>query len=55
VALAAVLTIPFGLLQIWQMSRISAGKKPSWQGLTLNAIVTFGALVYMMAFAFWTG
>ena len=55
VALAALLTIPFGLLEIWQMYRIAAGKKPSWQALTLNAVVGFGALAYMMAFAFWTG
>lgn len=55
VTIAALVTMPFGLLQIWQMWRIAGGKKPSWQGLTLNAVVGFGALAYMMAFAFWTG
>jgi 1,4-dihydroxy-2-naphthoate octaprenyltransferase len=54
VALAVLLTIPFGLLQFWQMLRISSGKKPSWQALTLNAVLSFGTMAYMMAFSFWT-
>jgi 1,4-dihydroxy-2-naphthoate octaprenyltransferase len=53
VALAALLTIPFGLLQFWQMLRISAGQKPSWQALTLNAVLSFGTMAYMLAFSFW--
>ena len=51
--LAGLLTFPFGLLQMWQMRRIAIGLKPLWTALTLNAVVSFGTLVYMLAFAFW--
>jgi len=53
VTLAALLTFPFGLLQMWQMRRIAIGLKPMWTALTMNAVVSFGTLVYMLAFAFW--
>jgi 1,4-dihydroxy-2-naphthoate octaprenyltransferase len=49
----ALLTLPLGLLQIWQMRRIASGAKPSWRALTLSAVALFTAMAYMMAFAFW--
>jgi 1,4-dihydroxy-2-naphthoate octaprenyltransferase len=54
VILPALLPLPLGLLQIWQMRRISAGIKPNWTALTLGSVALFGAMTYLIAFAFWT-
>jgi len=54
ISIPAFLPLPLGLLQIWQMRRISAGLKPNWTTLILNAIVSFGLMSYMLAFGFWT-
>ena len=48
------LPLPLGILQIWQMRRIAAGGKTNWLALTMNAVVLFGLMTYMLAFAFWT-
>lgn len=49
----ALLTLPLGLLQIWQMRRIAAGAKANWRGLTLGAVALFAAMTYLISFAFW--
>jgi 1,4-dihydroxy-2-naphthoate octaprenyltransferase len=54
ISIPAFLPLPLGLLQIWQMRRISAGLKPNWTTLILNAIVLFSLMSYMLAFGFWT-
>ncbi|HLE13654.1 MAG TPA: prenyltransferase [Anaerolineales bacterium] len=54
IVLPALLTLPLGLLQIWQMRRIAAGARPNWRNLTLTGIVLFISEVYLLAFAFWT-
>jgi 1,4-dihydroxy-2-naphthoate octaprenyltransferase len=54
IVLPALLPLPVGLLQIWQMRRIAAGAKPNWRNLTLTGIVLFVSEVYLLAFAFWT-
>jgi len=54
VALPAFLPFPLGLLQIWQIRRIAAGAKPNWFAVALTAMVLFGSMAYLMAFAFWT-
>lgn len=54
IAVPAFLTFPLGLLQIWQMRRIAEGAKPNWTALTLNALVLFGVVAYLLAYAFWT-
>ncbi len=54
IALPAFFTLPLGLLQIWQMRRISEGAKPNWNALTLAAMVLFGAVCYLLAFPYWT-
>jgi len=54
VLLSAVLTLPFSIYQGWQLNRITKGYKPYWLGLTLNAVVTFGALVYFIALSYLT-
>lgn len=52
--LPAFLSLPLGLLQIWQMRRIAAGAKPNWTTLGLTAVVLFGSVAYLLAFTFWT-
>lgn len=54
VALPAFIPLLLGLLQIWQMRRISAGGKPNWNTLTLAAVVLFGSVAYLLAYAYWT-
>jgi 1,4-dihydroxy-2-naphthoate octaprenyltransferase len=54
IALPGFLPLPLGLLQIWQMRRIASGARPNWRNLALTAVVLFGSLAYLLAFAFWT-
>lgn len=53
VALPPLLTLPVGLLQIWQMRRIAGGAPPNWRSLTMTALALFGATAYLLAFAYW--
>lgn len=53
IAIAALIPMPLGLLQIWQMRQIGLGKKPIWMTLTLNGLVLFAAVAYMQAYSFW--
>lgn len=48
------LSMPVGILQIWQMNRIAAGAKPRWGLLGATALATVGLAVYFMNFALWT-
>jgi 1,4-dihydroxy-2-naphthoate octaprenyltransferase len=50
-----MLSLPVGLFQIFQMSRISNGAKPDWRLLRLTAGATFGLTVYSLVLAVWTG
>lgn len=54
IGLPAFLPLPLGLLQIWQMRRISDGAKPNWRALRLTAVALFGTTAYLLTFAFWT-
>lgn len=54
IALPALLTLPLGLLQIWQMRRIADGARPNWSTLTLTGMVLFAVVGYLLAFTFWT-
>jgi 1,4-dihydroxy-2-naphthoate octaprenyltransferase len=51
----ALLVLPVGVFQIWQMLRISQGGKPRWSLLTFTAMVTFALTAYLLTFSFWTG
>lgn len=53
-ALAAFLSLPIGLLQIWQMRQIVQGKPPNWRALEINSAACFAALAYLFSYAFWT-
>jgi 1,4-dihydroxy-2-naphthoate octaprenyltransferase len=51
---AALLSLPVGLMEIWQMWRLGQGGKPNWKSLTINAAATFSAMAYLVAYSFWT-
>lgn len=53
VGLPVFLTLPLGLLQIWQVRRIMNGMKPNWTAVTLTALILFAVSAYLMAFSFW--
>ena len=53
-ALPALLPLPLGLLQIWQMRRIARGMRPNWTAVTLNGVALFASTAYLITFAFWT-
>lgn len=53
IAMPAFIPLPLGLLQIWTMRQISQGAKPNWLTLSLNSVVLFGAVSYLLTFAFW--
>ncbi len=54
IVLPALLPFPLGLLQIWQMRRITGGGKPNWTTMGFTAVVLFGSVAYLLAFTFWT-
>ncbi len=54
IVLPAFIPLPLGLLQIWQLRRISAGSKPNWTTVGFTAVVLFGSVAYLLAFTFWT-
>jgi 1,4-dihydroxy-2-naphthoate octaprenyltransferase len=49
----ALLTIPLGFMQIYQIRQIARGVKPNWNALTIGAVSLFAFMTYLMAFAFW--
>ena len=53
VAWPALLTMPLGLLLVWQMRRIASGVKPNWNALVFGSAALFLLVSYLMAFAFW--
>lgn len=54
IVLPALIPLPLGLLQIWQMRRIAGGGKPNWTTMGFTAAVLLGSVAYLLAFAFWT-
>jgi len=53
VALSALITIPLGIFQIWQMRRIAMGGRPNWNSLTIIALALFALTTYFMTFTYW--
>lgn len=47
VAIGALIALPLGLAQVWQMARIRAGLKPQWRALTVNAVSLFLLTAYL--------
>lgn len=54
IVLPALFPLTLGLLQIWQMRRIAGGARPNWTTMGFTAVILFGSVVYLLAFAFWT-
>ena len=54
IVLPALIPLPLGLLQIWQMRRIDAGGKPNWTTMGFTAVILFASVAYLLAFTFWT-
>jgi 1,4-dihydroxy-2-naphthoate octaprenyltransferase len=54
IVLPALIPLPLGLLQIWQMRRIAGGGKPNWTTMAFTAVVLFASVAYLLAFTFWT-
>lgn len=49
----ALLTIPLGIFQIFQMRRIASGSPPQWNILVIGALALFTANAYLLTFSFW--
>ena len=54
IVLPALIPLPIGLLQIWQMRRIAGGGKPNWTTMAFTALVLMGSVTYLLAFTYWT-
>lgn len=54
IVIPALIPLPLGLLQIWQMRRIAGGGRPNWTTMGFTAVVLFGSVAYLLAFTFWT-
>jgi len=50
---SGLISLPVGLLQIWQMRRIASGVKPNWNAMTLGALALFALTAYLITFSFW--
>lgn len=50
-----LLALPFGLVQIWQISAIAGGAKPRWRLLFYMALAVVGVTAYFINLALWTG
>lgn len=51
----AILSLPLGALQIFQVVQIAAGAKPNWKLLVLNAAGTFAISIYSITLTLWVG
>ncbi len=51
----ALLTVPVGLFEIYQINQINAGAKPGWRMLNFTAVALLGLTAYLMSLALWTG
>ncbi len=51
----ALLSVPIGVFEIYQINQINAGARPGWRMLNLTAIALLGITTYLMSLALWTG
>ena len=51
----AVLSLPVGVFQVWQMRQIDNGAKPHWSLLRWTAYGVVAMTVYLLSLALWTG
>ena len=55
IAMPAIITLPLGIFQIWQVNQIAAGAKPHWRRLTVTAFALPLLLAYLFSAALWMG
>jgi 1,4-dihydroxy-2-naphthoate octaprenyltransferase len=55
IALPAIITLPVGIFQIWQVNQVSVGAKPHWRRLTVTAYALPLLLAYLFTAALWMG
>jgi hypothetical protein len=48
VATGALIALPLGLAQVWQMARIRAGAPARWREFLLSAVFLFGVTAYLV-------
>ena len=49
----AFLTLPFAVLQIFQLRAVANGSPPNWRLLTSTALAVFGLTTYFLTLTFW--
>ncbi len=54
VFIPAILTLPLGLFQVWQVWRIGGGGRPNWSAVTLIGMLVFFIPAYLVVYSFWT-
>jgi 1,4-dihydroxy-2-naphthoate polyprenyltransferase len=50
----ALIVLPFAIIQIIWLQRISMGGRTLWTFMTTLSLATFGLTAYLLAFTFWT-
>ncbi|MGB9673722.1 MAG: hypothetical protein ACPL3P_06250 [Anaerolineales bacterium] len=53
IALPAISGLILGILQIWNVRKITEGKKPNWSGLIIGDFSLYILVVYFLAYSFW--
>lgn len=53
IGIMAFLSLPVGLIQIWQMRRIADGQKPNWTLLSSIAVFLFLSTAYLLTYSYW--
>jgi len=54
IALPVFLALPFGIFQVWYLTRLSQGAPTRWNLLITTALLTFGFASYLFTYMFWT-
>ena len=52
IGLPIFLTLPLGMLQIWQMKKIFDGIKPNWKALNTASYLHVVIATYLFAYAY---
>lgn len=53
IALPSMSVLLLGILQIWNMRKISEGKKPNWLALIIGDFSIYLLVIYFLAYSFW--
>jgi 1,4-dihydroxy-2-naphthoate octaprenyltransferase len=53
IALPVFIAFPLGILQLWQMRRITDGARPNWSALRITSITLVFLTNYLLVFGYW--